>query len=666
MQIRWPVLLLMTALLGTGVGCAHRQPLPIPTTPQVKQVEVEGAKQIPKREVRNALGTRQTPWWALGVPTRRYWVPLDRDLVLQDQERLVRFYQAMGFFDARAPSVFTEYRGKEVGEGRRWAIVSFSVEEGPRSVVRAVDIVGAHDLDPAIQDLLASAPRLSTGEPFELPAHEDDRARLEQILTEHGYAHARVERRADAYPEDQVVDLTYTVEPGLRCRYGRILLLGLRTVPRKRVEREVRIEEGQRYSSAALRDLQADLFGLGVFSVVTVTPDLDDPTSEVVDVQISIRESKPISIKFGGGIGLERGRDDAHVSFTLTHQNVFGSLVQLHSHNQFGWAVVPDIIHPKSHGPIGIGELELVEPTPLSWLSLRQRVTFEADVESGYSYISPQVNVGTTFRLHRRLSLGVAYNFEFFWLYYQDPVLFNEQLRRRVPEIDTDGLYTLSFLDQHLTWDVRNDPLFTTRGALVRVGVAEAGLGGSFEYLRFSVDLRGYVDPVPKVLVLALRLQGGLIHPLADTESAPLSQRFKIGGSSSIRGWTRDLLGPRYYPTTCESGDPCGSDSCRRRECDPYPTGGHVMLAGGPEVRVFPLAIQSWRFGGAVFLDVGRVWSSPEQFSLKGLMWSVGGGLRVVSPVGTIRLDAAGRLNTASMFADDPMFLIHFGLSEAF
>lgn len=663
---RWPVLLLVLVLMGTGVGCAHRQALPIPTTPQVKQVKVDGAKQIPKRQARDALGTRQTPWWALGVGTRRFWVPLDRDLVLQDQERLVRFYEAMGFFEARCPSVFTEYKGKEVGEGRRWAIVTFTVDEGPRAVVRAVDIIGAHDLDLALRNKLAKAPRLSSGDAFELPRHEDDRAALQRLLTENGHAHARVERRADAYPEEGVVDLVYTVTPGPVCRYGKILLLGLRTVPRKRVEREVRIAEGERYSSAALRKLQADLFGLGVFSVVTVTPDLEDPPSDVIGVQISIRESRPISIKFGGGIGLERGRDDAHISFTLTHHNLFGKLVQLYSHNKVGYAVVPGITKPKSHGPIGQGELELLEPTPLIWLQLRQRVRFEADVESGYSYLSPQVSVGTEFRLHRRLSAGIGYNFELFWLYQQDPVLFNEQLRRQVPEINVDGLYTLSYLDQHVTWDVRNDPLFTTRGAMVNFSVAEAGLGGSFEYLRFHLDLRGYIDPVPKMLILALRLQGGLIQPLGDTESAPLSQRFMLGGSSSIRGWTRDLLGPRYHPTTCESGDPCGSDSCRRRECDPYPIGGQLMLAGGPEVRFFPVAIQSWRFGGAAFLDVGRVWSTPEQFSLQSLMWSVGGGLRVVSPVGTIRLDAAGRLNTASMFADDPMFLIHFGLSEAF
>jgi outer membrane protein assembly factor BamA len=666
MHMRWPIPLIILFLMGTGLGCAHRQVLPIPTTPQVKQVKVDGAKQIPKRQARDALGTRQTPWWALGVGTRRFWVPLDRDLVLQDQERLVRFYEAMGFFEARCPSVFTEYAGKEVGEGRRWAIVTFTVDEGPRAVVRTVDLVGIDDLDPALRGQLAGAARLSSGDAFELPRHEDDRAALQRLLTENGHAHAQVERRADAYPEEGVVDLTYTVTPGPVCRYGKILLLGLRTVPRKRVEKEVRISEGERYSTAALRELQADLFGLGVFSVVTVTPDLKDPTDDVIGVQVSMRESRPISIKFGGGIGLERGRDDAHISFTLTHHNLFGKLVQLYSQNKFGWAVVPGITRPKSHGPIGQGELELLEPTPLIWLRLRQRVRFEADVESGYSYLSPQVSVGTDFRLHRRLSVGIGYNFELFWLYQQDPELFNEQLRRRVPEIDVDGLYTLSYLDQHLTWDVRNDPLFTTRGALVNFSVAEAGLGGSFEYLRFHVDLRGYIDPIPKMLIFALRLQGGLIHPLGDTESAPLSQRFKLGGSSSIRGWTRDLLGPRYYPLTCESGDPCGSDSCGRRECDPYPTGGHVMLAGGPEVRFFPLAIQSWRFGGAAFLDVGRVWSSPEQFSLQSLMWSVGGGLRVVSPVGTIRLDAAGRLNTASMFADDPMFLIHFGLSEAF
>ena len=89
--------------------------MPIPTTPQVRQVKVTGAEQLPRRQARDALGTRQTPWWALGPATVRSWVPLDRDLVLQDQERLVRFYDSMGFFDSLCPIIFTYYLGKNFG-----------------------------------------------------------------------------------------------------------------------------------------------------------------------------------------------------------------------------------------------------------------------------------------------------------------------------------------------------------------------------------------------------------------------------------------------------------------------------------------------------------------------------------------------------------------------
>ncbi len=667
MPTRWPALLLaLVALLGAGAGCAHRQPLADPTRTHVRRVAVEGNEELRGPRVRDALATTRTPWWAIPLQLRRFWVPLDRELVLEDQTRLVRFYEAMGFFDARAVGLGIEYRGKEVGDTRRWAVVTFTVEEGPRSEVREVRILGTDGLDEDLRERLEDTPRLSRGDPFELPRQRDDQEALRGVLLDGGYAHAEVERQADVYPDERAVDLTYTIDSGPLCHYGRIEIEGLENVPRPRVEREIDFGPGDEYARSDLRELQADLFGLGVFSLVTVTPRLEDGTPAVIDVLVTLREAPPITVELGGGVGLERGRDDAHASFLFNHQNVGGLLVQLHSYNEFGWAVVPDVFSPRSHGPIGQGELAVIEPTPLTWLQLRQRVTFLADVESGYSYLSPQVTAGTTFRLHRRLSLNVSYNFKFYWLYQRDPELFHERLRHRVPEVDTDGLYTLSYLSQQITWDAREDPLFTRRGVFARGSVSEAGLGGSFEYLKFSADLRGYVDPVRDVLILALRVQGGLILPLADTDSAPLSQRFKTGGSASVRGWTRDLLGPRYYPTTCESGDPCGSDSCGRRECDPFPLGGHVMLAGGPEVRFYPVQVQQWRFGGAVFLDVGRVWATTEQVSWEGLMWSVGGGLRVVSPVGIIRLDAAGRLNSAEMFEGAPKFLVHFGLGEAF
>jgi len=666
---RVALLLGFSVAMSSAGGCAHRQPLPIPTTPQVAAVRVEGAAPVRKQKVRDALGTRATPWWAraLGVGTRRYWIPLNRDLVMDDQERLVRFYEDHGFFDARCVGLYTRYKGKKVGDGRRWAVVTYTVEEGPQSRVRRVDLLGVDRLDPQLLARLARRTSLNDGEPFALPAQEKDRAALERALAENGYAYARVSRRADAYPEEQLVDLTYRAEPGIPCRFGVVAVDGLERVPRKRVEREIRIEPGDPYSLTKLQKLQADLFGMGVFSMVTVTPDRSDETRETVPVQVTVREAKPISIKLGFGMGMERGRDDFHASLGVSHNNVFKALWQLQANVRAGVAFVPDLLSRDTIGPVAETDLQLTQPLPIRALTLWERGGFEIDVESGYKYLSPSAAVGLNCRIHRTLSVGIAYHYEFFWLYSQAESL-SELTTYEMPELDTDGKYNLSYLEQHLTWDARDDPVTTYRGAYARFSVAEAGgfLSGGFDYVKLSWEVRGFIDLVPKTLVLAVHVQAGWILPWGETSAAPLSQRFKIGGSGTVRGWGRDSLGPRYYPEADTDGLDCSSADASANDCEAIPLGGHLTLFGGPEIRAYFIRAGKAKLGMAAFLDAGRVWADESSFDLADLMFSTGLGPRLVTKFGTFRLDVGFRLNSDDEFADDTQWALHFGFSEAF
>ncbi len=685
-----------------AVGCAHRQPLPIPEEPQVRTVKFEGNKKLSAMALRDSLGTRVTPWWARTVPLRRYWIPLDRNRIGEDRLRIERFYEAMGFFDASAPGHSIQYKGKEIGEGHRWAVVQYAVLEGDRALVRRVNVKGLGDLDAQVREAIDEALTLGEGEPFALPEHEADRAAIERALMDSGYAYARVERQADAYPEELAVDLSYRIEPGIRCVFDEVRIVGLAAVPLKRVEREVSVEPGERYSLARLRKVQADIYGMGVFSMVTVAPDLSNPENDRIRVLVSVREARPIALKFGAGLGLERGRDDAHVSFSFAHDNLFGQLVQFRSHNRVGWALVPDLLHPDLHGPIVEGNLELTEPTHLRTVKFRQWGAFDVDVEQGYKYLSPSAGAGLDWHIHRSLTAGIAYNIEYFWLYWKDPELFSSLTPYTLPEIDNDGIYWLSYLEQHLTWDARNDILTPSRGAFARLSVAEAGifLGGGFDYVKLAAEARAYVDPVPQRLVFAFRVQFGRIWLQGDTLAAPMSHKFKLGGSSSVRGWGRDQLGPRWQPQTCSSGASCFPDEeeanqedddqgqgffqwpgretedeeekkpdpCSKRDCRPIATGGHLMLAAGVELRAFPARLgRSARLGFALFLDAGRVWDNPTSFAWADLMLSTGLGPRVQTSFGTFRLDLAFRLNRdEEAFPSDPMVALHFGLSEAF
>jgi outer membrane protein insertion porin family len=109
----------------------------------------------------------------------------------------------------------------------------------------------------------------------------------------------------------------------------------------------------------------------------------------------------------------------------------------------------------------------------------------------------------------------------------------------------------------------------------------------------------------------------GLATPFGSTVAVPASERFFAGGSNTVRGYGEHRLGPV---------DARGN-----------PTGGAAQLIFNLEWR-FPI----WRWvSGAVFFDAGQVFAEAKDLSLTDLKPGTGGGIRLITPVGPVRLDVA-------------------------
>ena len=126
--------------------------------------------------------------------------------------------------------------------------------------------------------------------------------------------------------------------------------------------------------------------------------------------------------------------------------------------------------------------------------------------------------------------------------------------------------------------------------------------------------------------VLALRLRLGTLEPFGGSEQTdvPLVSRFYSGGSTSVRGFAFQKLGPLD-----EDGDPLG---------------GLSLAEGSAELR-FPI----WRrLSGVVFVDAGRVALDSSNIGGGDFYYSTGAGLRVRTPLGPLRLDYGFLLNPPS------------------
>ena len=143
--------------------------------------------------------------------------------------------------------------------------------------------------------------------------------------------------------------------------------------------------------------------------------------------------------------------------------------------------------------------------------------------------------------------------------------------------------------------------------------------------------------PPPTVLAVASRV--GLAAPYGDSTALVIEDRFKAGGSTTIRGYKLDMVGP-----LAAGGDPLG---------------GNLRILLNFEWR-FP--IYRW-LGGVTFFDVGAVTAEVQDFRFSDFYPGVGGGLRITTPVGPIRLDAGYGLRQV---LNDDRFQVYLTIGQAF
>ncbi len=126
-----------------------------------------------------------------------------------------------------------------------------------------------------------------------------------------------------------------------------------------------------------------------------------------------------------------------------------------------------------------------------------------------------------------------------------------------------------------------------------------------------------------------------------DSPGVPIYERFYAGGANTIRGYRERKVGPR---------DPTSN----------VPIGGEAILIFNAE---YTLPIVK-NLKGAVFYDVGNVWSKVSDFASGNFKSGAGLGVRIKTPIGPIKLDYGFPLDQYPGEKKQGRF--HFSMSRAF
>ncbi len=647
-------MLAASVALFAGSGCAARMALKSPESrPVVTRVSLEGVRSFRPQRLVALLGQRATHplhWFPL-LQSAYPAFYLDGTVWQDDRRRLSNFYIEHGFFDVRVVGSQLRRSKRTRPDGSPLFVqITHSLEEGEPSTNRNVDLVMHTEVgSPAEQEDLsrkvAQALPARRGRRFTLERLEGSEKAISDRLKSLSFARAEVRGVADAYPDEQSVDLRLDVYPGRPAVFGDFEIEGLQKVKEKYVSRHIKIVPGSTFDQSQVAATQQAIYSMGLFSMVTVTPDLsavpsgDEQGQDRVPVEIRLRERKPRQFKLSGGLGWEVGRIDGQVSVGLKHINLFKLLVQAELQAAGGYAFLGE----DDHGPVGSFKVGLRWPDfPVRTLTLHGTAEIRADVEKGYKMWSPEADVGLVWSPWRPLRINVGYKLSYNDLFPDERLA---DLAEVNPELALSDGYILSYFEQSVLLDLRDQPLATSKGFFARVDLIETASPADtdFHYIKISGDLRGYVPLGTPRLVLAGRVGGAwLQHTREDKEAIPVNHRVYVGGDGSVRGWKSRYLGPRVVEELESIEDPGYETTCGRSDCL-IPLGGRIGMYGSLELRG-NLVAGLWLAG---FGDFGRVWEDSEQFVELGLLppdglqFSVGGGVRYDTPIGRLRLDLA-------------------------
>ncbi len=377
---------------------------------------------------------------------------------------------------------------------------------------------------------------------------------------------------------------------------GDISVTGLETIRRIVITREILIQPGDSLNMELLRQSISSIYGLGLFQDVRFSYHPEQNDSSIVNLDISVSESRYKRIDLGTGY--------------VSPSAVIGSVTWLH----------PNIMGNNQRLTIGIRMMEFIgsregrriEPEIIYEEPWFISSRWKWQLKLGYLYLfTPGIrqrsySITSTFARditgHMKFSAGYSLEYE----------KYNEWTDST---FTSTGWRTTSSITTSLVHDTRNPVMDPLRGHwIMGEGKLSGGFLGGSDYYRVDSDARFYF-PLSNDFVLAGRLKLGSAFPYGEDTTIPPDERFYLGGGTTVRGYPFNSLGPK--------------------DVDGNPVGGRLLVLGNLEVRVRIVG----NLGVVLFTDTGGLWNSFDEVDLNSAGFGTGFGLRYHTVFGPIRLD---------------------------
>ncbi|MEX1212224.1 MAG: BamA/TamA family outer membrane protein [Balneolaceae bacterium] len=605
--------------------------------PVVWEVVFDGNETYDRVVLNNVIAT-DTPslWEKLTGKTGDYLV--NEDELRRDRIRLERYYQRRGFDQV---TVNTE---REPGDKEWKERIRFRISEGAPLRVGSFEwsIDGSVESARRIREsaLFRRAEQQHNFQPgvrYQSIRESEVTGLFLSAMEEDGYAYSVADLEVSEPDSQGEVEIRLTLKPGPRMRYGGFSIEGEYTVRESVILRETGLSPGDLYREDEIQEAQRELFNHHLFRFATLSIPEEASPDSLLDATIRVRQQEPRAIRISAGFGQE---EKLRGEIGWEHRNVGGWA------HRFGISARASFIEQRGGVDYLIPYLFNTKSSLVSAPYIQRRL------EPAFELFRIGYTNSMIYQHSRSLTGTISYelNFNEELSRNQDISLPDSILSYNTGAFSVTGLYNTVRSRQGEGWHIQPG-----------LEISSLFSEGSYAYRKATMEVRNFRELNP-TLMLATRIQGGVIHT-PETDSLPTNIRFFTGGTNTVRGWSRQQLGPQRVLLD-------GDGSFEQF----VPSGGRAFSGMNVELRQSLDAIIR-RFGMAAFLDGGQVWRSARRLGDRPLQFGAGGGIRYESPIGPVRVDIAYQLNPSDadrgIYQGDPVqkrsrWGIHFSIGQAF
>ncbi len=587
----------------------------------IKDIVFVGNKAFPSRRLKQVIKSGETNLLSALLSNDIY----DPDRIESDRALLRRFYLKHGYADVRIVSAAVSYDPQ-----RKGFVVTFTIDEGARYGIRAVDVQSSlHAIDAAT---LRSKVRTAAGDTFNAEAAEKTVEDLSIELARRGHPFAVVRPQVDRHGD--TINLVYRIEEGSRTYVEQINIRGNVKTRDHVIRREFELVEGDAYNRALVDRAERRLKNLGYFKTVKIATEPGSAPDRVI-LNVEVEEQHTGEFSIAGGYSTS---DGVIGEVSVGERNLLGNGHYARASVRYGQ-------YTKGF------ELAFTEPYVLgSRLSAGVNLFAKQSVSNtNQSFGSESYGAGLTLGTPLTEQVGTQWRYSL----YRQRISLNAILMDCTPDNPPPGCYANGEASLPVKQAVLNGPAWVSSvGYTITYNTLDnirnpangirsdfkqdlAGVGGDVRFLKSTEDLR-YYHEIASDTVGMLRAQGGYVAPWGG-QQLPLLNGF-FGGPELVRGFAVNGFGPRDTTagTTMDNvgGTKYWATTAEVRTPTPW-----IPPEFGLKVSVFADAGSLWGYSGSA--GSPALAQSLQVSDSKAIRSSIGAGLMWDSPLGPLRVDYA-------------------------